>query len=82
MKEYDITRLYKKLATHMKSYSCPFCHNTDYSCNKKFTSLYLSDDYHNTSFTTHLPCLVVTCTKCGHVDLFSILTLDKEQDDE
>lgn len=36
----------------------------------------------NTSFTTHLPCLVVTCTKCGHVDLFSILTLDKEQDDE
>lgn len=67
--EEFIARLQKKMNAVP---TCPFCGNKHFVVSEKLTPLLIQDKPEGFAFGTSIPCAVVICDKCGHVDLFSL----------
>lgn len=75
-------RLNKKIGGTTFS-PCPFCGSRDFSSVDKLASVLIGDDVDSLNLGPSIPCGMVICQKCGHVNMFALGILgmlDKEND--
>lgn len=54
---------------------CPFCGKTTYSISSDYVSMFTQKEYKTLQLGNNIPCGVMFCDTCGHVDLFALGTL-------
>ena len=77
-KKYDSKEFTQKLRDRTGDIAlpcCPFCKETNYSTPAEMATILISDSFSGLQIGPTIPCAMVICKKCGHVDFFAIGTL-------
>lgn len=53
-------------------YICPICSGKDFTVVDDVGTLLVSKNLTSLQIGRHIPCAIMVCTNCGHLDLFSI----------
>ena len=80
----------KLIDTLMKNgftdYKCPVCHGNSFGTQSDASMLFLTSKMDTIELKTYVPALLIYCSKCGHVDFFSVAKLyelmGEKNDDE
>lgn len=56
--------------------ACPFCQGTNFMTYNKISHLQVQDNSDGIVFGQSIPCGVVICGNCGHINLFALSFLD------
>ena len=51
---------------------CPFCGNSSFSAAEEMVALQVQTSYEEIHIGTSIPCGIVLCLNCGHVNLFAL----------
>ncbi len=62
-------------SNNFSSYKCPICGCRDFHCQPEPSTLLLTSKLNAIELKTYVPAVLVSCKKCGHIDLFSAVTL-------
>lgn len=51
---------------------CPFCGGTNYTAYPKFSNISIQDNFGAIEIGRSIPCGILMCSNCGHINLFSL----------
>lgn len=51
---------------------CPYCGSTSFRTTEDYASILVSDDFDGLKIGNSIPCGIVICEKCGHIELFAL----------
>lgn len=78
--QFDIQEIHEKLKPIIKIHKCPVCGYNHFILHTSFAPIFLCSDYKNIDLTSHYPAAILTCKRCSHIDLFSIIDLYRKDD--
>lgn len=56
--------------------ACPFCGNRNYSTPQEMAAIFVSTKFQGIKIGPTVPCGMVICKECGHVDFFALGILE------
>ena len=59
---------------------CPICKGNSFSVQGEVATIITSDEKNSINLNSYVPCAMMVCTKCGHVEFFALGILDREVD--
>lgn len=75
--QLDIKKVIDSLnARGVSRYTCSFCGGTHFSIQDKAATILLTSVIGNIELKNHIPTLVISCNRCGHLDFLSLLQLE------
>ena len=74
-KKYDSKEFIQKLRERtggMRLPCCPYCKETDYTTPPEMATILITNSFSGLQLGPTIPCAMVICKKCGHIDYFAI----------
>lgn len=76
MRKFSESEFLKALqAKIVPSLACPICGSNQFTTYPKFTSMPVQENFGCAEFGFYMPCGILMCKNCGHIDLFSLAAL-------
>ena len=77
----DNIEIIKKAIANMNkrgvvNYRCSFCGNTGCAIQNEPSTVLVTSEIKTIELKSYIPSLVFSCTKCGHLDFFSLIQLE------
>ena len=66
-----INRIESKLI-NKKVPPCPYCGNQNFITSPEYATILSNTDLNNLNIGPHIPCGMIICPKCGHIEFFSL----------
>lgn len=60
----------------VKDYRCSFCGNNTFAIQQEPSTVLVTSEIKTIELKSYIPSLVFVCTRCGHLDFFSLLQLE------
>ena len=73
--KYNASAFAAALKERMQSISmpkCPFCGGNNYTTPEQVATIPVGISFRSLSVGQTVPCAMIVCTKCGHVDYFAL----------
>ncbi len=74
-KKYNSSDFIHKLKENTDGHSlpcCRYCGGSDYTTPAEMATIFVANNFNGLQIGPTVPCAMVICKKCGHVDFFAI----------
>ena len=75
MKKFNTDDYINKLSKLLKNGNfpvCPYCGGNNFTTTQNFASIIASNDFDGINISTSIPCGMIICQKCGHIEFFAL----------
>lgn len=75
MSEYKSNEFISRISQKLPNGSyptCPYCKGTNFSALPQFASILINTDMKNLNLGPSIPCGMVICNNCGHIEFFAL----------
>ena len=77
--KFDPKHAIEQLKKHGASQAiCPICKGNSFSVQSEVATIISSDKKTSINLNSYVPCAMMVCTSCGHVEFFALGILDRE----